>query len=163
MKLKTQLSTLFGMIILLAASCTAPVEAPKSIDIDKLRTDIQKMEDAFAAGEKVKDVDAVVVYYSQDAVSYNRDEEPSIGMAAIKEKMAKDFAKDTTGNSRVYKVVDLFADGNMVVECGSSTTLNPAGEVVKKGYYMSYFQKRDGKYVCVRDMSVNSTPLKPAM
>ena len=37
------------------------------------------------------------------------------------------------------------------------------GAKVDEGHYMSYFQKRDGKYVCVRDMNVTSTPAKPAM
>jgi hypothetical protein len=31
---------------------------------------------------------------------------------------------------------------------------------VNKGHYMSLFQKRDGKYVCIRDMNVTSSPAK---
>ncbi|HLF44890.1 MAG TPA: hypothetical protein VI548_00590 [Chitinophagaceae bacterium] len=34
---------------------------------------------------------------------------------------------------------------------------------VDHGHYMSYLQMRDGKYACVRDMSVSSTPAKPSM
>ena len=48
----------------------------------------------------------------------------------------------------------------MLVEIGSWTELSPAGAEVNKGHYMSYFQKRDGKYVCVRDMNVTSSPAK---
>ena len=58
----------------------------------------------------------------------------------------------------MYKVVDLFAEGNTAIEIGSWTVMNPAGAEVKKGHYMSYLQKRDGKYVCVRDMNVSSMP-----
>jgi len=105
----------------------------------------------------------VVVYYSDDAISYSRNEEPLSGKAAIKERTAQRLAKDTTGNHNVYKVVDLFADGDMVVEIGSWSVVNPAGAETDKGHYMSMFQKRDGKYVCVRDMNVTSNPVKPAM
>ena len=48
----------------------------------------------------------------------------------------------------------------MIVEIGSWTEMSPAGAEVNKGHYMSYFQKRDGKYVCVRDMNVTSNPAK---
>ncbi|MDP9229457.1 MAG: nuclear transport factor 2 family protein [Bacteroidota bacterium] len=128
--------------------------------MEKAKSDIQAMEDAYATAEKAKDADAVAVYYSQDAISYSRNEEPTSGNAAIKESIAKRLAKDTTGNYNVYKVVDLFGEGNMLVEIGSWTILNPSGAEVDKGHYMSYFQKRDGKYVCVRDMNVSSNPAK---
>ncbi|MEO7305905.1 MAG: hypothetical protein ABIR78_06670, partial [Ferruginibacter sp.] len=101
-----------------------------------------------------------VAYYSDDAISYNRNEEPSVGKAAIKEKIVKQLAADTAGLTHVYKVVNLFADGDMVTEVGSYTNTDAAGTLVDKGFYMSCFQKRDGKYVCVSDMSATTTPVK---
>lgn len=158
------LSTVFAAIsALLLSSCSAPKDEAKPVDMAQLKTEIQAKEDAFAAGEKIKNADSVVTYYSDDAISYGRNEEPASGKAAIREKLARDIAKDTTGNNNVYKVVDLFAEGNQVVEIGSWTRLNTSGTEVDKGYYMSVFQKRDGKYVCVRDMSVTTTPLKKPM
>ena len=132
--------------------------------MDKTKVQIQAMEDAFAAGEKAKDVNAVAVYYANDAISYGRNEEPSKGMDAIKKHIADGIAKDTAGNVNVYKIVDLFGEGNMLVEVGSWTKLNAAGTEVDKGHYMSYFQKQsDSTYKCVRDMSVTSTPVKKPM
>lgn len=156
-----KLFLLAGFSTLLFGSCSN--EKTATVDMDKLKTDIQAMEDAYAAGEKAKDAAAVAAYYSDDAISYSRNEEPTKGKEAIKARIADRMRKDTTGNANVYKVVDLFAEGNTVVEIGSWTEVNPSGAEVNKGHYMSYFQKRDGKYVCVRDMSVSSTPAKPAM
>lgn len=156
--MKNQIYAFLITLTLLLSSCAAPVEPPKAIDMDQLKVEIQKMEDAYAAAEKAKDAAAVVAYYSDDAISYSRNEEPASGKAAIQDKIAKGIAKDTTGNYNVYKVVDLFAEGNTALEIGSWTVMNPAGAEVKKGHYMSYFQKRDGKYVCVRDMNVSSAP-----
>ena len=161
MKLKCGFPALLGLALLFFSACNAPAET--KTDTDKLKPEIQAMEDAFAAGEKAKDVDAVATYYADDAISYNRNEPPSVGMAAIKEKISKGLAKDSAGDYNVYKVVDLFADGNSVTEVGSWTRMNAAGEKKENGYYMSYFQKRDGKYKCVRDMSVTESPAKPAM
>ncbi len=147
-----------GIAALLFSACTAKKAA--SVDIDKLKFEIQAMEDAYAAAEKAKDAEGVVVYYSDDATSYNRNEEPTVGKAAIKARLASRLTQDTTGNYNVYKVVDLFAEGNMAVEIGSWKVMSPSGAETDKGHYMSYFQKRDGKYVCVRDMNVTSNPAK---
>ncbi len=118
------------------------------------------MEDAYAAAEKAKDAEKVAAYYSEDAVSYSRNRPPEAGKAAILESLKKRLAEDTTGNTNVYKVVDLFGEGNTLVEIGSWTEMNAAGAEVNKGHYMSLFQKRDGKYVCIRDMNVTSSPAK---
>ena len=133
------------------------------IDMEKVRVEIQAMEDAYAAGEKAKDADAVAAYYSDDAISHGRNEKPSSGKAAIRENLAKSIAKDTTGNYNVYKVVDLFAEGNTALEIGSWTEYNSDGDKKDNGHYMSYFEKRDGKYICVRDMSTTTSPLKSGM
>jgi len=138
-------------------------EKAASVDMDQLKTDIQAVEDAYAAGEKNKDAAAVAAYYSDDAISYNRNEEPTKGKDAIQQRIANRLATDTTGNTNVYKVVDLFAEGNMAVEIGSFTELSPSGAEVNRGHYMSYFEKRDGKWLCVRDMSVTSLPAKSPM
>ncbi len=161
MRSKFQLA-LLGLLVITFAACSEKAAEVKPIDMAKLKTDIQAMENAFAAGEAAKDANAVAAYYADDAVSYPRGRAPQVGMAAIKAGIAKNIAEDTTGNKSVYKVVDLFAEGNMVIEIGSWTRSNAAGAAVDSGHYLSYFQNRNGKYVCVRDMSVTSNPPKPA-
>lgn len=160
--MKTQFVLFLGMTILLFTSCAKPTETPKPLDLEKLKVTIQKMEDAFAAGEKAKDAGAVAAYYAPDAISYSRNTTPVSGQEAIKKQIAEGMAKDTLNNYNVYKVVDLFGEGNMLVEIGSWTKMNPEGQEIKSGHYMSYFQLRDGKYLCVRDMNVNSSPEEAA-
>jgi ketosteroid isomerase-like protein len=160
--MRIKLFLLIGISSILFAACNAPA-GESAVDMDKLKAEVQAMEDAYAAGEKARDVDAVVVYYSDDATSFNRNEPPSVGMDAIKEKIAKNIAGDTTGKYNVYKVVDLFPEGNSLVEIGSWTSMNADGSEDENGYYMSYFQKRDGKWKCVRDMGVTASPAKTPM
>jgi ketosteroid isomerase-like protein len=163
MKMKNQFTLFLGMITLFLASCAEPVAPPKPLDLEKLKVEIQKLEDAYAAAEKAKDASAVVAYYSDDAISYSRNNEPLSGMTAIKEKTIQRLAEDTTGNYNVYKIVDLFAEGNTAVEIGSWALFSPTGTELEKGHYMSYFQLRNGKYLCVRDMNVTSKPEKEGM
>jgi ketosteroid isomerase-like protein len=156
---------LFGFLAFTALilSACATTEKEEVIDMEQVKIEIQAMEDAYAAGEKAKDADAVAAYYSDDAISYSRNEQPLVGKAAIRDNIAKNIAKDTTDNYNVYKVVDLFAEGNMAVEIGSWTEFDSSGNEKDNGNYMSYFQKRDGKFICVRDMSTTTAPVKSGM
>lgn len=163
MKSKFQAVVLLAITTLAFFACKAPTGENKTFDLEKAKSDIHAKEDAFAAAEKAKDAKGVAAYYSDDAISYSRNEEPTVGRATIEATIARRMEKDSSGNYNEYKVVDLFGDEDMLVEIGSWTILNPAGVVQDKGYYMSYFEKRDGKYVCVRDMNVTSLPPKPAM
>lgn len=160
---------MFGVLVfaaLLFTACTSTEKketVEESVDIEQVRSEIQAMEDAYAEGEKNKDADAVAAYYSEDAISYSRNRQPLIGRAAIRDNIANNIAKDTSGNYSEYKIVDLFVEGDGVVEVGSWTDFDPSGKKVGNGNYMSYFQKRDGKYVCVRDMSTTTEPVKADM
>jgi ketosteroid isomerase-like protein len=156
---------LFGFLAFTALilSACATTEKEEVLDMEKVRVEIQAMEDAYAAGQKAKDADAVAAYYSDDAISYTRNKQPLSGKAAIRDNIANNIAKDTTENYNVFKVVDLFAEGNTAVEIGSWTEFDSSGNEKENGNYMSYFQKRDGKYICVRDMSTTTSPVKSGM
>ncbi len=153
----------FLAIIVFAFSACSTAEKPEPLDMATVKAEIQAMEDAYAAAEKAKDADAVAAYYSEDAISYSRNTQPVSGRAAIRDRIAERIANDTLGNYNVYKVVDLFAEGNSAVEIGSWTEFNTEGTETENGYYMSYFEKRDGKYECVRDMSLTTMPEKEGM
>ncbi len=147
--------------LILSACSTAEVKE-EVIDMATVKVEIQAMEDAYAAGQKAKDADAVAAYYSDDAISYGQNKQPFVGKASIRENIADKIAKDTTDDYNVYKIVDLFAEGSTAIEIGSWTQFDAAGNEKENGNYMSYFQKRDGKYICVRDMSTTTAPVKTA-
>lgn len=155
---------LFSLVTFVACTSTEKKETVEEpVDKEKVMAEIQAMEDAYAAGEKNKDADAVAAYYSDDAISYSRNKKPLSGKAAIRESIANNIANDTTGNYSVYKIVDLFIEGDSAVEIGSWTDFDSSGKEVENGYYMSYFEKRNGKYICVRDMSTTTGPVKSGM
>ena len=49
-------------------------------------------------------------------------------------------------------------DGVQVVEIGYYTVVDSTNTAVNTGNYMSLFEKRDGQYVCLRDMSASDMP-----
>lgn len=118
------------------------------------------MEDAYATALNNKNAEAVVVYYADDAVSLSYNEPMLVGKAAILEDTRKQMAKDTSGATIKFEVVDVFAAGDLAVEVGKSIKTLPSGKI-KTGKYISTFEKRGGKYICIRDIWNNDAPEAP--
>ena len=101
-------------------------------------------------------------YYADDIVSYPADEPPIVGKEAMKASLLKDMAEYPKGSTVSYAIKDVFVsnDGNLVSEIGSYTAIDSLGKNVRTGHYICIFEKRDGKYVCVRDMGASDMPKK---
>ena len=121
------------------------------VDMDAVKAEIQAMEDAFAAGLAAGDAVAVSAYYADDAMSLSNNAPMVSGKEAITAKIAEDIAANTTKTTSKFEVVDIKISGDLVVEVGKGITMDSTGAVTKTGKYISVFEKRDGKYVCIRD------------
>lgn len=159
MTLNSSISAFAG-IALLAIGCSAPEAPPEPAPLDTatLTATIQGVEDAYAAAESKKDAAAVVEYYADDLVSYAKEVEPIMGKEALRQRLAERMAKDTTGYTSTYKVIELFPGTDHVTEIGSWTNTDATGAVKDHGTYFSVFKKNGEKWQCVRDIAVSHTP-----
>ncbi|MFT5384791.1 MAG: ketosteroid isomerase-like protein [Saprospiraceae bacterium] len=155
------LITCLAVTLLFFFSCTTPPVEP-IVDMDSVKTEITAMEAAFTTASNAKDVDALMAYYADDAHSMAPNKPTLIGKDAIKADAVADMTKDTIATSSTMAVTDLWAAGNMAVETGTWTVTDKGGKVVNKGKYMSLFENRDGKYVCIRDIWNTDMPKKEA-
>lgn len=145
---------------MVAAACNTTNEAPPAVVIDKeqIKQEIQAKENEFAALYNSKEI-RNIGYYADDAVSYAQNKTPLIGREAIvayyKENM------DSSQNKISFNTIEVFVsdDGDHVVEIGSYKLVNESDSVINSGHYMSLFEKRDGKYFSIRDMSTSDLPL----
>lgn len=158
MKNKIQLPLLLTMIAIGILSFTSCKQADagdmaKAPDMDAIKAEIQAMEDAYAVAFSAGDANAVVAYYADDAVSMPSDEPSAVGKAAILASIQKSIDERKSPTTQAYEVIDLFAEGDLLVETGKSTTKDSTGAVIRTGKYISVFKKVDGKYICIRDMS----------
>lgn len=149
--LKAGMLSLVSSFLFTVACKTAPTESPAP-DLAQIRTEIQAMENAYAVAQNAKDVAAIMAYYASDAISLPNEKPLVSGTEAIMNYLKEDMMADSTGNTSTFEVMDIFADGRYVVETGKSTVKDSTGAVVRTGKYMSLFEKRDGKYVCIRDI-----------
>lgn len=150
----------FALVGMVACN-QAPVEP--AVDMDALTLEIQAMEDAYMTAEIAKDADAIVAYYADDVTSYGSNRAPSVGKDAIRTSLAERMAKDTSGNSPTFKVMELYVGDDHITEIGSWTETAPDGSVADNGTYISIFKKNaEGKWACIRDMAVSHTPKETA-
>jgi ketosteroid isomerase-like protein len=146
-------------IVMFAAGCSAPAktetttaEAAKP-DMAAIKTEIQSIETDWAAATTAKDISKVMAFYADDAVEMNDDEPMHVGKATIQEALVKGIATRKAGTTVSFETMDVYGDGNVVTEVGKTTVKDAAGKVVSTGKYMGIFEKRDGKYVCIRDIN----------
>jgi ketosteroid isomerase-like protein len=152
-------STIFLFVIALSTlvftACNqAPVatEPAAEMDLDQIKTEIQALETAYATALNNGDVDGVMVYYSDDVVSYTNNEPMTSGKAELRKRIEEQVANTAPGSTLNFEVMDIYAEGDMVVETGKSTAKDAEGNVTRTGKYMCLFMKKDGKYECVREM-----------
>lgn len=158
--------SLFGF----ACSSPAPEEAaapeemaapePAKPDMAAIKAEIQALELAWAAAENAGDVPALLAFYSDDAVSMGNESPMAVGKAAIQKEIEAGISSRQAGTTVSYDVLDVFGDGNTVTEVGKTTRMDASGKVIFTGKYMAIWEKRDGKYVCVRDISNRDTEKK---
>jgi ketosteroid isomerase-like protein len=115
------------------------------------------MENAYASAANARDAESVVNYYAEDAKSLPQNEPMLDGKSAILERLKQNYDSDTNGSEAVFEVVEVFAAGNLVIEIGKSTETDSDGKITT-GKYMSIFENRDGKLVCIRDIWNNDAP-----
>ena len=153
-------ASLAGIIFLMVA-CNQSKEQPASVTIDKeqVKREIQAKEDSFASVYNSGEL-RNIGYYADDATTFFQNREPLVGKEAIIYFLKADVSANT--GKIAFKTNEVFVsnDGNQVVEIGSFKVVDSADTPINTGNYMSLFEKRNGKYVAVRDMSASDMAIK---
>ncbi len=141
-----------------AAEATKPMAAKP--DLMKIKADIQALETAWAAADNVRNVSTISAFYADDAVSMSNNKPMLVGKAAIQKDIEESIAKRPKGSTVSYDIMDVFGDENTVTEVGKTTSKDAAGKVYYTGKYMAIWEKRNGKFVCIRDISNDDVKAK---
>lgn len=129
-------------------------------DNAKLKAEIQALENAWANADNARDLNTLAAFYSDDAISMSNNAPSQVGKAAIKKDMEMGLLKRPKGSTTAYDVIDAFGGGNYVTETGTITRKDSTGKVLSTGKYMAIWEKRDGKWICIRDISNDDAKAK---
>ena|SRR5438309_1589881 len=153
---------LFGCLSSLLFACNASKEQPAPVVIDKeqIKKEIQAKEDSFASVYNSGELRSIG-YYADDATTFFQNREPLVGKEAIVTFLKADISSNPSDMiAFTTKEVFVSNDGNQVVEVGSFKVVDSVNTPINTGNYMSLFEKRNGKYVAVRDMSASDMQIK---
>jgi ketosteroid isomerase-like protein len=161
MKSKIVKGLSLGCIMTLMFACNDKKIEPATLAVDKeqIKKEIQTKEDSFAVLYNSGEV-RNIGYYADDAVSFFQNRPPLVGKDSIVTFLKNNV---TSKSDRIsFKTNEVFVsdDGNQVVEIGSFIVVDSTNVPMNTGNYMTLFEKRNGKFVAVRDMSASDTPLK---
>jgi len=158
MKNKIASGLLFSGLLLLTA-CNVKKEEV-TIDKEQIKNEIQAKENEFAAVYNAGEM-RNIGYYAEDAISFTQNSAPLVGKPAIVEYLKANIDSLAKSNKISFTTNEVFvsSDGNQVVEFGYYK-VDSADVTIGSGSYMSLFEKRDGKYFCVRDMSASDGSVK---
>jgi uncharacterized protein (TIGR02246 family) len=159
---RTILSAICAATVLLVSSCNneAKQTTPQAVattetakpDLAQIRTEIQAIENEWAAAQNAKDINKLMALYADDAVSMPDGAPTLSGKAAIRAQQEKDFAGAPTYASIAFETQDVYGDGNVVTEVGKTIYKDANGKAIRNGKYMAVFEKRNGKYLCIREI-----------
>jgi len=152
------------IVIGCSAPAPKPVETPVVVetkpDMAAVKAEIQALENAWAAADNARDANAVAAFYADDAMSMSNDKPTLVGKAAILADITEGMAKKAAGTTITYDVLEVYGDDKVVTEVGKGTTKDASGKVILTGKYMAVWEKRDGKYFCIRDIYNNDAKEK---
>ena len=162
------IATVCVALSLLVVGCSAPApkvaETPVQVvvkpDMAAIKAEIQALESSWSAADNARDASAVAAFYADDALSMSNDKPTLVGKAAILLDVQENLAKKAVGSTVEYEVLEVFGDENFVTEVGKSTTKDAAGKVISTGKYLAVWERRDGKYICIRDIYNNDAKEK---
>ena len=121
-------------------------------DMVSIKAEIQGLENDWAAADNARNAIGVAAFYSDDAISMSNNAPMIVGKAAIQKDTEQSLAKRAQGETVAYETLEVFGDRNTVTEIGTAISKDASGKVVRTGKYMAIWEKRDGKYICIRDI-----------
>ena len=164
MKNKMLINGIMFAVVSLAVACSPKHEesaAPPAVDKEQVKKDIQARENEFAEVYN-SGVLKNIGYYADDAISFSQNKAPLIGKAAIVKYLVDGRDSSAAGIQITFVTNEVFpcTDGSQVVEIGYYKLVDSTNAVLNTGNYMVLFEKRDGKYVSIRDMSASDMPVE---
>lgn len=143
-------------LVMIACNCDQTKQESQLIDKEQIKKEIQAKEDLFAETYNAGEMKSIG-YYAEDAISFYPNNKPLIGRDAIVDYLAEGIDSFASSNKISFTTNEVFVsnDGIQVVEVGYFKVVDSTNTIINSGNYMTLFEKRDGKYVSLREMSAS--------
>lgn len=156
MKNKILKGVILTTVAILFYACQLKKEEATAVDTEQIKNEIQAIENNMAEMHNDRNIKAEE-YYAADAISFSQNKPPLMSKAEIEKSIKEDLSKFPKGYQIAFVVNEIFpsSDGIQVVEIGNYRVSDSTSVPLYTGNYIAVFEKRDGKYVCIRDMAAS--------
>lgn len=137
-----------------AAAMTPPATAAAAPASTADKEAVRAVNVSWFKAYNARDVDAIAALYADDAVLSAPGAPSARGTAAIKEAFRKDIANATKAgiSNNAGTSEELGVSGDLAWEWNTYSAADKSGKVVEKGKYVTVFERRNGKWVIIRDI-----------
>jgi uncharacterized protein (TIGR02246 family) len=149
-----------SLVALAGCAKSAPPAADTAADEAAVRAVNPAWFKAYNAGN----VDAVAALYADDAVLNVPGAPAARGSAAIHEALAKDVAGSAAGGFTLDQgaTSEIGVSGDLAWEWNTFTVADKSGKTVDAGKYVTVYQKKNEKWLIIRDIWNSDNPPAPA-
>lgn len=153
MKSKIITGALLAVMLTIMMACNQDKNVAV-VDKELIKEEIQILENNLAFVYNYRNINALT-YYADDAVSYFAGQDPIVGKEAIHQYIEDELLNFPEGANLSFETLEIYVsnDGEHVVEIGAHQLIDSTGVLMQRGHYVSFFAKRDGKFLCTRDMA----------
>lgn len=156
--MKLKLLVVLAGLVALTACQKAPVE-DTTADEAAIRAFARDWADAYNSG----DADRLANMYWEGAVLQPPNAPAAVGRDAIRSYLKADSAGlKAAGLTLVMPGDSVDVAGDLAYEAGNFTITDASGNTVDTGKYLGVFQKKDGKWLYIRDTWNSDSPPAPA-
>ncbi|MBS1735628.1 MAG: DUF4440 domain-containing protein [Bacteroidetes bacterium] len=121
-------------------------------DMQKVKTEIQEIATKWANAENARDAKTVSDFYADDAIRMPNNLPMISGKANIVKSLEDEMASTPKGAMVSIESLGVFGNELDVIDYGKTILKDSNGKVLSTGKYLTYWQKRNGKYLAIRDM-----------
>ncbi len=146
-------------LALLLCCCKKEESVPVVDDTQKIYNEIRALEDYYINALNLKSTYSMKhFYYAEDIRSYSFGQPVLTGIDAVVDHLTKQYHRTKKGTKYRFDLKEVHpgANGEHVVAIGSIFRINTDQSEKLIGNYFGYFERRNGKYVCVREMETRN-------
>jgi uncharacterized protein (TIGR02246 family) len=154
------LFTLLAACLLAFTACQTSSETKP--DMAQIKSEIQQVENAWADALNTRNLDALMALYAGGAVSMTNEGPTLTGKDAIRKHQEEEWKSSPPAGTYSFETLDVYGDGEVVTEVGTTTMKDAAGRITGTSKYMAVFEKQNGKFLCTREI-YNNDQATPAV
>jgi uncharacterized protein (TIGR02246 family) len=143
-------------------TCPPPPAPPPKVDVNAEAEAIKALDAKLVEAIATKNADAVVAFYSSDAVFLPPNQDAKTG-EALKQDWANMFAMNNASLTFAPTSVEVDEHGDRAIDIGTYTFSfdSDQGKVEDHGKYVEVWEKIDGQWKIAVDMYNTSVPMTP--